>query len=42
MRQFPADRAGLIQMLVLGALLIFYLFMQRFIIDGVMSGSVKG
>jgi raffinose/stachyose/melibiose transport system permease protein len=31
-------------MLVLGALplLIFYLFMQRYIIGGVMSGSVKG
>lgn len=42
--QFSTDWTSLFQMLVLGALplLIFYLFMQRFIIGGVMSGSVKG
>ena len=42
--QFSTDWTSLFQMLVLGALplLVFYLFMQRFIIGGVMSGSVKG
>lgn len=42
--QFSTDWTSLFQMLVLGALplLIFYIFMQRFIIGGVMSGSVKG
>lgn len=42
--QFSTDWTSLFQMLVLGALplLLFYLFMQRFIIGGVMSGSVKG
>ena len=42
--QFSTDWTSLFQMLVLGALplLIFYLFMQRYIIGGVMSGSVKG
>lgn len=42
--QFSTDWTSLFQMLVLGALplLVFYLFMQKFIIGGVMSGSVKG
>lgn len=42
--QFSTDWTSLFQMLVLGVLplLIFYLFMQRYIIGGVMSGSVKG
>lgn len=42
--QFSTDWTSLFQMLVLGALplLVFYLFMQRYIIGGVMSGSVKG
>ena len=42
--QFSTDWTSLFQMLVLGALplLLFYLFMQRYIIGGVMSGSVKG
>lgn len=42
--QFSTDWTSLFQMLVLGVLplLVFYLFMQRFIIGGVMSGSVKG
>ena len=42
--QFTTDWTSLFQMLVLGALplLAFYLIMQRFIIGGVMSGSVKG
>lgn len=42
--QFSTDWTSLFQMLVLGVLplLVFYLFMQRYIIGGVMSGSVKG
>lgn len=42
--QFSTDWTSLFQMMVLGILplLLFYLFMQRFIIGGVMSGSVKG
>ena len=42
--QFSTDWTSLFQMLVLGALplLLFYLFMQRYIIGGVMSGSIKG
>ena len=42
--QFSTDWTSLFQMLVLAALplLVFYLFMQRYIIGGVMSGSVKG
>lgn len=42
--QFSTDWTSLFQMLVLAALplLLFYLFMQRYIIGGVMSGSVKG
>ena len=42
--QFSTDWTSLFQMLVLGILplLIFYLFMQKYIIGGVMSGSVKG
>ncbi|MCI6126057.1 MAG: carbohydrate ABC transporter permease [Clostridiaceae bacterium] len=42
--QFSTDWTSLFQMLVLGALplLVFYLFMQRYIIGGVMSGSIKG
>lgn len=42
--QFSTDWASLFPMMVLGVLplLIFYLAMQKFIIGGVMSGSVKG
>ncbi len=42
--QFSTDWTSLFQMLVLGALplLLFYLFMQRYIIGGVMNGSLKG
>lgn len=42
--QFSTDWTSLFPMMVLGVLplLIFYLFMQKFIIGGVMSGSVKG
>lgn len=42
--QFSTDWTSLFQMLVLAALplLLFYLFMQKYIIGGVMSGSVKG
>lgn len=42
--QFATDWTSLFPMMVLGVLplVIFYLFMQRFIIGGVMSGSVKG
>ena len=42
--QFSTDWTSLFQMLVLGALplLVFYLFMQRYIIGGVMNGSIKG
>ncbi|MGF7011042.1 raffinose/stachyose/melibiose transport system permease protein [Lachnospiraceae bacterium PF1-22] len=42
--QFSTDWTSLFPMMVLGVLplLIFYLFMQRFIIGGVMAGSVKG
>lgn len=42
--QFSTDWNSMFPMLVLAILplLIFYLFMQRYIIGGVMSGSVKG
>ncbi|HIX30212.1 MAG TPA: carbohydrate ABC transporter permease [Candidatus Blautia stercoravium] len=42
--QFATDWTSLFPMMVLGVLplIIFYLFMQRYIIGGVMSGSVKG
>lgn len=42
--QFSIDWAQLFPMMVLGVLplLIFYLVMQKYIIGGVMSGSVKG
>lgn len=42
--QFSIDWSSMFPMMVLGVLplLIFYLLMQRFIIGGVMSGSVKG
>lgn len=42
--QFSTDWTSLFPMMVLGVLplLIFYIFMQRYIIGGVMSGSVKG
>ncbi|GAA0798244.1 carbohydrate ABC transporter permease [Faecalicatena orotica] len=42
--QFSTDWTSLFPMMVLGVLplLIFYLFMQRYIISGVMAGSVKG
>ncbi len=42
--QFSTDWTSLFQMLVLGILplLVFYLFMQKYIIGGVMNGSVKG
>lgn len=42
--QFSTDWTSLFPMMVLGVLplLIFYLVMQKFIIGGVMSGSVKG
>ncbi|MEN8075850.1 carbohydrate ABC transporter permease [Clostridium sp. D53t1_180928_C8] len=42
--QFSTDWTSLFPMMVLGVLplLIFYLFMQRYIIGGVMNGSVKG
>lgn len=42
--QFSTDWIGLFCMMVLGILplLVFYLVMQRFIIGGVMSGSIKG
>ena len=42
--QFSTDWTSLFPMMVLGVLplLIFYLFMQRSIISGVMAGSVKG
>lgn len=42
--QFSTDWTSLFPMMVLGVLplLVFYLFMQRFIISGVMAGSVKG
>ena len=42
--QFSTDWTSLFPMMVLGVLplLVFYLFMQRYIIGGVMSGSVKG
>lgn len=42
--QFSTDWTSLFPMMVLGILplLIFYLFMQRYVIGGVMSGSVKG
>lgn len=42
--QFATDWTSLFPMMVLGVLplLIFYLFMQRYIIGGVMNGSVKG
>ena len=42
--QFSTDWSSLFPMLVLGVLplVLFYLFMQRYIIGGVMSGSVKG
>ena len=42
--QFSTDWTNLFPMMVLGVLplLIFYLFMQKYIIGGVMAGSVKG
>lgn len=42
--QFSTDWTSLFPMMVLGILplLVFYLFMQRYIISGVMAGSVKG
>lgn len=42
--QFSTDWNKLFPMMVLGILplLVFYLFMQKYIIGGVMSGSVKG
>lgn len=42
--QFSTDWSSLFPMMVLGVLplVLFYLFMQRYIIGGVMSGSVKG
>lgn len=42
--QFTTDWTSLFPMMVLGVLplVVFYLFMQRYIIGGVMSGSVKG
>lgn len=42
--QFSTDWTSLFPMMVLGILplLIFYLFMQKYIISGVMAGSVKG
>lgn len=42
--QFSTDWTSLFPMMVLGVLplLLFYLVMQRFVIGGVMSGSVKG
>lgn len=42
--QFATDWTSLFPMMVLGILplLIFYLFMQKYIISGVMAGSVKG
>lgn len=42
--QFSIDWTSLFPMMVLGILplLIFYLFMQRYIISGVMAGSLKG
>ena len=42
--QFSTDWTSLFPMMVLGVLplLVFYLAMQKFIIGGVMSGSVKG
>ena len=42
--QFSTDWASLFPMMVLGVLplVVFYIFMQKYIIGGVMSGSVKG
>ncbi|MDC7286564.1 carbohydrate ABC transporter permease [Blautia schinkii] len=42
--QFSTDWSSLFPMMVLGVLplVLFYVFMQRYIIGGVMSGSVKG
>ena len=42
--QFSTDWTGIFPMMVLGImpLMIFYLFMQKYIISGVMAGSVKG
>lgn len=42
--QFSTDWTSMFPMMVLGVLplLIFYIFMQRYIIGGVMSGSLKG
>lgn len=42
--QFSTDWTSLFPMMVLGILplLVFYLFMQKYIISGVMAGSVKG
>ena len=42
--QFSTDWSSLFPMMVLGVLplVLFYLFMQKYIIGGVMSGSVKG
>ena len=42
--QFSTDWTNLFPMMVLGVLplLIFYLFMQKYIIGGVMAGSIKG
>lgn len=42
--QFSTDWTSLFPMMVLGVipLVVFYLFMQKYIIGGVMNGSVKG
>lgn len=42
--QFSTDWVSLFPMMVLGVLplVVFYLFMQRYIIGGVMNGSIKG
>ncbi|MGN0364118.1 MAG: carbohydrate ABC transporter permease [Bilifractor sp.] len=42
--QFATDWTALFPMLMLGVapLMIFYIFMQRYIIDGVAAGAVKG
>ena len=42
--QFSTDWTSLFPMMVLGILplLVFYIFMQKYIISGVMAGSVKG
>lgn len=42
--QFQTDWTAFFPMMVLGVapLLVFYLFMQKYIIEGIVSGSVKG